>query len=62
MVQIIEQTIEEKQAMYMKISKSELVSMLIENQRLLAALGNHGGNSGEIIWDTSPSTATWTVT
>jgi hypothetical protein len=34
MLQVVEQTKEEKVAMYMKLSKKELVAMLIENQRI----------------------------
>jgi hypothetical protein len=36
MIQIIEQTKEEEIAMYMKCTKKELISMLMENQRMLA--------------------------
>ena len=38
MMQIIQQTDEERVAMYMKLSKRELVDMLIENQRMVASL------------------------
>ena len=35
MIQIVKQTESEKIAMYMKCSKKELISMLMENQRLV---------------------------
>lgn len=35
MVQTIEQTDEEKMAMYMKLSKKEIISMLLECQKYL---------------------------
>ena len=35
MVQILEQTQEEKVKMYMKCTKKELISMLLQNQMLL---------------------------
>ena len=38
MYQIIQQTDEEKLAMYMKLSKEELAKMLIENQKIVARL------------------------
>ncbi len=38
MLQIIEQTYEEKVKMYMKCTKKELIQMLLENQRILNLL------------------------
>ena len=35
MIQIVEQTHEEKMKMYMKLDKKELIAMLMENQRIL---------------------------
>jgi hypothetical protein len=34
-IQVVEQTQEEKIAIYMKCSKKELIEMLLENQRLV---------------------------
>ena len=36
MMQVIEQTREEKIKMYMKCTKAKLIDMLLENQRLLS--------------------------
>lgn len=37
MIQVIEQTREEKVAMYMKLTKRELISMLMTNQEIVEA-------------------------
>ena len=49
MNQIIEQTHEEKIAMYMKLSKKELVSMVIEGNKTFAVL-----SSGPILMQKCP--------
>ena len=52
--QVIEMTKEEKVAMYMKLTKKELIEMLLQNQELLTNQIRHN-NSYKHSWPDPPS-------